>query len=322
MVANLSFSLLNQIDPNLPLIEFFRVVAVFLIIGILIYQHNKIKQEDRVRFLILFVEVLIGISFISLLIFWDPNWATIFLTMGLLIVTLGYTISNQMNVSQIKNERISRIYKDMALRIYSPIHFIMKETNEALFSGYILVKFINNQSMPIDERMRIINSPDELLNKQVHDPDRILKKYLIGIKQICRDYEEKSKELDILLEKIERKRQAIWPQFETYCRSLKKDPLNFQGGDLEATFGLIIANPDKKLRRYMNYQFYEDNKRLLFEKLQEWSLMDEITEYNHLKNEFITLQERYDPIMHKLLIDWQKEYDLIESDVMGRPIGF
>jgi len=325
MAATQSLSLLSfdQLDSHIQILFIvFRVAAILGVVGLIIYQHRQNRPENRVQFLILFVEILIVISFISLLIFWDPNWATIFLTMGLLIVTLGYTISNQMNVDLIKNERKSRIYKDMALNIYSQIHFIMEETNQNLHSGYVFIKLINNQLFPVEERIRIINSPNYLLNKQVHDPDKVLSKYIHEIKQICDEYDESSKELEALLKKIDDKRKTTWEQFEKFCRPLKKDPLNFQPGDLEAIFGLVISNPKADLKRYLNFSFFEENRDSLLLKLHDMSFDEDIAEYQRIKTLFVSLQEKYDPIMKHLLIDWQKEYDLIESDVMASPFGY
>jgi len=323
MITNQSLSLFSfdQLDPNIQILFIiFRIAVILGIIGLILYEHQQHQPEKRIQFLILLVEILIVISFISLLIFWDPNWATIFLTMGLLIVTLGYTISNQMNVDLIKNERKSRIYKDMALNIYSPIHFIMKETNQDLLSGYVFIKLLNNRLVPVEERIRIINSPKILLNKQVHDPDNVLNKYIHEIKQICDEYEELSKELEFLLKKIDDRRKTIWEQFEKFCRSLKKDPTNFQQGDLEIIFGLIISNPKIDLKRYMNFSFFEENRVSLLVKLHDFSFDEDIAEYQRIKASFISLQERYDPIMKNLLNDWQKEYDLTEPDVMAKSL--
>jgi Ca2+/Na+ antiporter len=317
-------------DPNIQTIFIILRIAVIigLVIGLILYIRQQKRPENRVQYLIIFVEILIVISFISLLIFWDPSWATIFLTMGLLIVTLGYTISNQMNVDLIKNERKSRIYKDMALTIYSPIHFLMKETNINLQTGYVFVKWINNQLVPSEERIWIIQSPNDLLNKQVHDPDKVLSKYFHEIKKICDEYDEVSKELELLLKKIDEKRKNIWEQFETFCRNLKKDPLNFQQGHLESIFGLIISNKiDLKrypnLKRYQGFSFFEENREILLSKLHQMSFNENIEEYQRIKALFISLEEKYDAIMKCLLIDWQKEYDLIEPDVMAKSLfGF
>ena len=52
------------------------------------------------------------------------------------------------------------------------------------------------------------------------------------------------------------------------------------------------------------------------------SFDEDIAEYQRMKVLFVSLQEKYDPIMKSLLIDWQKEYDLIVSDVTASPFGF
>ena len=323
MASNELFALITIDQMNRIFYLLFNIIRIGAIFGLTLYIIYTIlfkqkKPENKPEFLVNFVEILVIISIIFLLMIGDPNWATLFLTIGLLIVTLAYTITNQMNLELIKNERKSRIYKDMALNIYSPIHYIMKETNENLLTGYVIVKWINNQSFPIEERISIIQSPNDLLHKQVHDPDKILSKYINEIKIIFDGYDKTSKELEITLKKIDEKRKSIWEQFEKFCRGLKKDPISFQSGDLESIFGLVISNPKVNLKRYLNFLFFEENREVLLLKLHEMSFDEEIAEYQRIKALFITLQKGYDPIMKCLLNDWQKEYDLIESDVMRK----
>lgn len=293
-----------------------RGFGLIIIFAFLIYVGWKIiKAEILLERMCYLIVGSILVALFSVIAYWDPAWAAPFLTIRLLIMTVFSTINNQKLVDLNEKERQSRVYANMAVTIFSPIKEMNKDTDKLLQSGYILQKLSDNEKLPVHQKINIFFSPDLLLKRRIHNPDKVLNKYLTKIEQLSEEFEKSSNLIEKNLKNIIQKRSNIWSEFKSFCNTLisSGDCITNEVG-YEMVFAFAIADA-KKAYRYQNFPFYKMNRDQLRSKLIELSFKEDMDEYQRDKDALIKTMNEMDGLINGLISDWQREYNLIPSDI-------
>lgn len=250
-----------------------------------------------------------------------PVWIQAVASISLLTITAIYTYAtfqivkaNQALVESNQFDRESKIIKDIVQRIYLPIIARMQMERDSFERGYNIVKFFNDQKVK-PEDIGIVDSPNDSLMKQIHQPDSILKKYLPEIKTLCDEFDNYYNRLHEINVKIFLQKDAIWVDFQNICDNLHLPETNFiNKEDYETLLSFVIADV-RTLKKVYLYQFFDENREALRSMLLSSQMRETIEEYATLKKEFINYSIKFENILTELIHEWQRKYYLIDSEL-------
>lgn len=252
----------------------------------------------------------------------SPEWWQVAFTGILVAITALYALftyviaksnkkmalASAKQIEYFENEKYRRVIVDMAKNIYWKIHSLLNSTKDSLNSNY---HFHPKVSVIVE-----FPSITPILKSQVHLPDDILKRYYDEIFAHSKRYDQYIEQKDKILNRILEKTPYIWDNYVKLCEQKVKewgDSYYANRSDFSEVYVILLTSIEIP-QTNIDYNFIEKYKDELIDFLNENGFSEDIEEYKILKEEFIQFIDEFLQLLEKLILDWQREYKIINPE--------